>query len=80
MFSSIVTTSSSAISLLTAIGLGIGSAIVAGFLILLLSVKEVSIPTKYYNEIKRNLNAAIAPLLVVFTLTVIFKIITLGIL
>ena len=70
---SAVTTASSAITMTTAIGLGVGGALVAVVLILLLSSKElISSSALDSPKVRKALNFAIVPLLAVFVLNVTF--------
>jgi hypothetical protein len=70
---SAVTTASSAITMTTAIGLGVGGALVAVVLILLLSSKElISSSALDSPKVRKTLNFAIVPLLAVFVLNVTF--------
>jgi len=67
------TAASSAITMSTAIGLGVGGALVAIALILLLSSKElISSSTLDSPKVRKALNLAIIPLLAVFVLNVSF--------
>lgn len=69
------TAASSAVSMTIPIGLGIGGAIIAIFLIMLLASKElIGASSKDSNWIRVSLNALIIPLLVVFALEVIFRV------
>lgn len=79
MLSSIVssavstTAASSAITMSTAIGVGVGGALVAVVLILLLSSKELISSTALDSpKVRKSLNFAIIPLLAVFVLNVTF--------
>lgn len=79
MLSSIVssaistTAASSAITMSTAIGVGVGGALVAVVLILLLSSKELISSTALDSpKVRKMLNFAIIPLLAVFVLNVTF--------
>jgi hypothetical protein len=79
MLSSIVssavstTAASSAITMSTAIGVGVGGALVAIVLILLLSSKELISSTALDSpKVRKMLNFAIIPLLAVFVLNVTF--------
>jgi len=67
--------SSSAISLSTAIGVGVGGALIAILLIMLLSSRElISASSKNSKKVLATLDAAIVPLLVVFSLTIVFQV------
>jgi hypothetical protein len=69
------TAATSAITMTTAVGLGIGGAIIAVMLILLLSSKELISSTAVNSpRVKKALNLAIIPLLAVFVLDVAFMI------
>jgi hypothetical protein len=79
MLSSIVssaastTAASSAITMSTALGIGVGGALVAVVLILLLSSKELISSTALDSpKVRKMLNFAIIPLLAVFVLNVTF--------
>jgi len=79
MLSSIVssaastTAASSAITMSTALGIGVGGALVAVVLILLLSSKELISSTALDSpKVRKMLNFAIIPLLAVFALNVTF--------
>ncbi len=78
MLSSIVSSSaatSSAITMSTALGIGVGGALIAIALIMLLSSKELISSTAFNSpKIKKALNLAIVPLLAVFVLNVVFMI------
>lgn len=66
---------SSAISMTTAVSIGVGGALIAIFLILFLASKElISVSSLRTRKILDSLNTAILPLLVVFALTVVFKV------
>lgn len=79
MLSTIVTTTSSsasAVSMTTAVSIGVGGALIAIFLILFLASKElITASSARSRKILDSLNAVIAPLLIVFALTVVFKVI-----
>lgn len=69
------TEATSAITMTTAVGLGIGGAIIAVMLILLLSSKELISSTAVNSpRVRKALNLAIIPLLAVFVLDVAFMI------
>ncbi|HUT27016.1 MAG TPA: hypothetical protein VMW85_03075 [Methanomassiliicoccales archaeon] len=79
MLSIITTTttsaSSSVISISTAIGVGVGGALIAILLIMLLSSRElISASSKNSKKVLASLDAAIVPLLVVFSLTIVFQV------
>jgi hypothetical protein len=83
MLSTVITTAvatstaaaSSAVSMTIPIGLGIGGAIIAIFLIMLLASKElIGASSRDSHWIKVSLNALIIPLLVVFALEVVFRV------
>ena len=80
MLSSVVSTTvssaaSSAITMSTALGIGVGGALVAIALIMLLSSKELLSSTKLNSpKLKKALNLAIVPLLAVFVLNVVFMV------
>ena len=80
MLSSVVSTTvssaaSSAITMSTALGIGVGGALVAIALIMLLSSKELLSSTALNSpKLKKALNLAIVPLLAVFVLNVVFMI------
>lgn len=66
---------SSAISLTTATGIGVGGALIAILLIMLLSSRElISASSKGSKKVLATLDAAIVPLLVVFSLTIVFQV------
>ncbi|HOE52248.1 MAG TPA: hypothetical protein PKO24_01290 [Methanomassiliicoccales archaeon] len=66
---------SSAVSITTAIGIGAGGAIIAILLIMLLSSRElISASSKGSKKVLATLDSAIVPLLVVFSLTVVFQV------
>lgn len=74
---SMVTTaaSSSAISITTALSVGVGGALIAILLIILLSSRElVSASSKGTKKVLATLDAAIVPLLTVFSLTIVFQV------
>jgi hypothetical protein len=59
----------------TAISIGIGGALIAIFLILFLASKElITASSLKSKKVLDSLNSVIAPLLIVFALTVIFKV------
>lgn len=59
----------------TALGIGVGGALVAIALIMLLSSKELLSSTKLNSpKLKKALNLAIIPLLAVFVLNVVFMV------
>ncbi|MBC7107286.1 MAG: hypothetical protein H5T41_00595 [Methanomassiliicoccales archaeon] len=59
----------------TAVSIGVGGALIAIFLILFLASKElISVSSLRTRKILDSLNTAILPLLVVFALTVVFKV------
>lgn len=59
----------------TAIGVGVGGALIAILLIMLLSSKELLSSTKLNSpKMKKALNLAIVPLLAVFVINVVFMI------
>ena len=65
----------SAITLSTSLAIGVGGALVAIALIMLLSSKELLSSTKLDSpKLKKALNIAIFPLLAVFVLNVVFMI------
>ncbi len=69
------TAASSAVSMTIPIGLGIGGAIIAIFLIMLLASKElITASSKDSKWIRTSLNALIIPLVMVFALEVIFRV------
>lgn len=81
MLSSIVsssaaaTTASSAITMTTAVGIGVGGALIAVLLILFLSSKELMSSTTFNSpKIKKAMNLATIPLLAVFVLNVAFMV------
>lgn len=81
MLSSTVTSvsSTSAISMTTAVGLGIGGVLLSILLIMLLSSKEMILASNKQKQkklLKPTLNAIITPLLFAFTMIVLYKIIT----
>ncbi len=66
---------SSAITMTTALGLGVGGALIAIMLIMLLSSKElISSSALNSPKIKKALNLAIFPLLAVFVLDVAYMV------
>lgn len=69
------TAASSAITMTSAIGIGVGGALIAVVLIMLLSSKELLSSTKLNSpKMKKALNFAIVPLLAVFVLNVVFMV------
>jgi hypothetical protein len=67
---------SSAISITSALSVGIGGALIAILLIVLLSSRElIGASSKTSKKILSSLDSAIVPLIVVFALTVVFKVI-----
>jgi hypothetical protein len=67
--------SSSAVTLTTAIGIGIGGALIAILLVMLLSSRElITASSKRSRKLMATLDAVIIPLLVVFTLTIVFQV------
>lgn len=69
------TTSSTAVSLTTAIGIGIGGALIAILLVMLLSSRElITASSKRSRRVMAVLDAMIIPLLVVFALTIVFQV------
>lgn len=69
------TAASSAVSMTIPIGLGVGGAIIAIFLIMLLASKElITASPKDSKWIRTSLNALIIPLIAVFALEVIFRV------
>ena len=69
------TAASSAISITTAIGVGVGGALIAILLIMLLSSRElISASSKSSKKVLATLDMAIVPLLVVFSLTIAFQV------
>jgi hypothetical protein len=69
------TTSSTAVSLTTAVGIGIGGALIAILLVMLLSSRElITASSKRSRKVMAVLDAMIIPLLVVFALTIIFQV------
>jgi hypothetical protein len=59
----------------TAISIGVGGALIAIFLILFLASKElITASSLKSKKVLDSLNSVIVPLLVVFALTVIFKV------
>ena len=67
---------SSAISMTSVLGVGIGGALIAILLIMLLSSRElIGASSKSSRKFMSSLDSAIAPLIVVFALTVVFKVI-----
>ena len=66
---------SSAVTITTAIGVGVGGALIAILLIMLLSSRElISASSKGSKKVLATLDAAIVPLLVVFSLTIVFQV------
>lgn len=66
---------SSAISITTAVGVGVGGALIAILLIMLLSSRElISASNKGSKKVLATLDAAIVPLLAVFSLTIVFQV------
>lgn len=66
---------SSAVSLTTAIGIGIGGALIAILLVMLLSSRElITASSKRSRKLMATLDAVIIPLLIVFTLTIVFQV------
>jgi hypothetical protein len=66
---------SSAISMTTAVGVGVGGALIAILLITLLSSRElISASNKTSKKVLATLDAAIVPLLAVFSLTIVFQV------
>ena len=81
MLSSIVSSSttatavSSAITMTTAVGIGVGGALIAIMLTMLLSSKELLSSTALNTpKLKKALNLAIIPLLAVFAINVVFMV------
>jgi hypothetical protein len=81
MLSTVITTvastsaASSAISMTIPIGLGVGGAIIAIFLIMLLASKELITASPMDSGwIRTSLNALIIPLIVVFALEVVYRV------
>jgi len=73
--STVSSATSSAITMSTALGVGVGGALIAIALIALLSSKElVSSTTLNSPKVKKALNLAIIPLMAVFVLNVAFMI------
>lgn len=73
--SAATTAASSAITMTSAIGIGVGGALIAVLLIMLLSSKELLSSTALNSpKIKKALNLAIVPLLAVFVLDVAFMV------
>ncbi|OPY33065.1 MAG: hypothetical protein A4E32_00737 [Methanomassiliicoccales archaeon PtaU1.Bin124] len=71
----VTTTSSTAVSLTTAIGIGVGGALIAILLVMLLSSRElITASSKRSRSIMAMLDAVIIPLLVVFALTIVFQV------
>jgi len=71
----VTTTSSTAVSLTTAIGIGIGGALIAILLVMLLSSRElITASSKRSRRVMAVLDAMIIPLLVVFALTIVFQV------
>ncbi len=68
-----------ALFLTNIVGLSSVTALVMLFLILLLSLKEITIPSKYFMVMKRSLNSVIASLLLLFFMVVVYKLLALGI-
>lgn len=69
------TAASSAISMTIPIGLGVGGALIAIFLIMLLASKElIGASPKDSKWIRTSLNSLIIPLIVVFALDVAFRV------
>jgi hypothetical protein len=68
--------STTAITMTSAISIGIGGALVAVMLILLLSSRElITASTKTSKKVLKTLDSMIVPLLLAFVLTVAFQII-----
>jgi len=66
---------SSAVSITTAISVGVGGALIAILLIMLLSSRElISASNKSSKKVLATLDSAIVPLLVVFSLTIVFQV------
>ena len=75
VLSTVSSASLSAISMTTALGVGVGGALIAIALIALLSSKElISSTTLNSPKVKKALNLAIIPLMAVFVLNVAFMI------
>lgn len=75
MMLSLVSTSATATSMVGGIGLGVGGALVAILLIMLLSSKElISSSTLDSPKVKKAMNLAIVPLLAVFVLDVTYMV------
>lgn len=71
----LATTSVAALSMVGGIGLGVGGALVAILLIMLLSSKElISSTTLDSPKVKKAMNLAIVPLLAVFVLDVAYMV------
>ena len=66
---------SSAISITSAIGIGAGGALIAILLIALLSSRElISASSKNSKKVLATLDSAIVPLLLVFSMTIVFQV------
>jgi hypothetical protein len=77
MLSSLLASSaaSSAITMTSAVSIGVGGALIAIALIMLLSSKELLSSTRFNSpKVKKALNLAIIPLLAVFVLDVAFMV------
>lgn len=75
MIAGVVSSSSTAVSLTTAIGIGIGGALIAILLVMLLSSRElITASSKRSRKAMAMLDAVIIPLLVVFALTIVFQV------
>ncbi|HNX47713.1 MAG TPA: hypothetical protein PLC39_02385 [Methanomassiliicoccales archaeon] len=65
----------SAVSITTAVSVGVGGALIAILLIMLLSSRElISASNKGSKKVLATLDSAIVPLLVVFSLTIVFQV------
>ncbi|MCE5297218.1 MAG: hypothetical protein LLG16_08980 [Euryarchaeota archaeon] len=75
IISTTTTSASSAVSLTTAIGIGVGGALIAILLIMLLSSREIiTASSKRSRKVLAMMDAVIIPLLVVFSLTIVFQV------
>lgn len=68
-----------ALSLTIPIGISSLTPIVLVFLVLLLFLKEIIGPSKYFEVIKSSINSVIAPLLLLFLMVVLYRLLALGI-
>jgi hypothetical protein len=75
VLSVVTTTTVSAISVTTAVGLGVGGALITILLVLLLSSRELITASSYRSrKTLAVFDAAIIPLLVVFVLTIAYQV------